>query len=145
MILPNCTRPRKCWSESGTCPRTGSGRMFWMYVSTSGERSLTVFTTSFSRPMALSIRAFWPAVSLREGRTSSLGFFLPMSGIAAEAGSAVAMMAASRRPAADCFRKIMILNSYDGIMGHLVDTGVNLAILTLHVCDSYGLILVQFD
>ena len=68
-----------------------------------GARSLTVLTTSFSRTMALSMRAFWPAVSLRDGRTSSFGFFLPTRGKAAEAGSAVAMMAASNRPAVGMF------------------------------------------
>ena len=45
-----------------------------------GDRSLTVLTTTFSRAMALSMRAFCAAVSLRAGRTSSGFFFLPTRG-----------------------------------------------------------------
>src|SRR4030088_3454643 len=69
--------------------------------------------TSFSRPIALSMRAFWLAVSLREGRTSSGFFFLPRSGRpnAAEAEKVVATKNASVRPAIECFRKIMIYGS----------------------------------
>src|SRR5579871_4378610 len=79
-----------------------------------GDRSLTVLTTTFSRAMALSMRAFCAAVSLRAGRTSSGFFFLPTSG-RPWADKEVATKVASSRPAVECFRKIMIYGSCDDL------------------------------
>jgi len=59
------------------------------------------------------ILAFWPAVSLREGRASSGCFFLPNieRPDAAWEEKAVATKNASSSPAVECFRKIMIYGS----------------------------------